>query len=64
MKKYLKQRIEEMKKIVMLYEIIVNNATSTQEYEEALKTLFYYKGGIEELEVFCEEFDIEYDTKR
>lgn len=64
MKKYLKRRIEEMKEELKWHEKIAGETKNMIVYEEAVKAVHHYLGGIRELEALCEKFDIEYDTKR
>lgn len=64
MKKYLKQRIKEMKEQLKWHEKIASETKNKNVYDEAVKAIHHYMGGIKELEALCEEFDIEYDTKR
>lgn len=64
MKKYLKQRIEEMKEQLKWHEKIASETRNQNVYEEAVRAIHHCLGGIEELESLCLEFDIEYDAKR
>lgn len=59
MKKYLKQRIEEMKEQLKWHEKIASETKNQNIYEESVKAIHHYMGGIKELETLCEKFDIE-----
>lgn len=59
MKKYLKQRLDEMKRELKWHEKIAEETNNDTIREEAKKSIYQCMGGIEELEALCEEFDIE-----
>ena len=59
MKKYLKQRIDDMKRELKWHEKLAEESKITSVREEALKAIYQCMGGIEELEAILEKFEKE-----